>query len=96
MSIEEDRARYERAMHAMQSGVAARMGYDHGETTPKHLRVGVNSALLQNSALALLLMRTGVIAEADYWKALADAAEEEKGLYERWLSNHTGATVHLG
>jgi len=96
MSVQEDRRRYERAMHGVQSGVAAKMGYDPTETTGKHLRVGVNSALLQNSALVLLLLRAGVITEDDYWAALADAAEQERALYERWLSDHTGAAVHLG
>ena len=96
MSITEDRARYTAAMHAVQSGVAAKMEYDPAETTPKHLRVGVNSALLQNTALLLLLLRKGVIHEDDYWAALADAAEQEKALYESWLSDRTGTTIHLG
>lgn len=96
MPIQEDRLRYERAMHGVQSGVAAKMAYDATETTPKHLRTGVNSAMTQHSALVLLLMRKGIISEAEYWATLADAAEQERTLYEQWLSEHTGSTVHLG
>lgn len=95
MSVEEDRRRYQAAMHGMQSGVAAKMALDPTDTTPKHLRVGVNSAMLEHSALVLLLMRTGVITEADYWAAQADAAEQERALYEKWLSEATGRRVTL-
>ena len=46
MSVEENRQRYTAALHGMQSGVAMKMNYDVAETTPKHLRVGVNSVPL--------------------------------------------------
>jgi hypothetical protein len=96
MTLQEDRSRYERAMHGVQSGVAAKMAYDDKDTSPKHLRTGVNSAMVQHSGLVLLLMRKGVIGEGEYWAAMADAAEQERALYERWLSERTGASVHLG
>lgn len=96
MPLEEYRQRYERAMHAVQSGVAAKMTYDPTDTTPKHLRTGVNSAMVQHSGLVLLLMRKGVISESDYWAAMADAAEQERALYEEWLSERTGTPIHLG
>lgn len=96
MTLQEDRTRYERAMHAVQSGVAAKMTYDDKDTSPKHLRTGVNSAMVQHSGLVLLLMRKGVISEAEYWTSMADAAETERALYEEWLSERTGASVCLG
>lgn len=83
-------------MHGVQSGVAAKMAYDAKDTTPKHLRTGVNSALVQHSALVLLLMRRGVISEDEYWAAVADAAEEERVRYEQWLTERVGTPVHLG
>lgn len=83
-------------MHAVQSGVAAKMEYDGAETSPKHLRVGVNSAMVEHAALVRLLMAKGVISEAEFYEALADAAEAEQQLYEEWLSERTGAHIRLG
>lgn len=83
-------------MHGVQSGVAAKMAHDPKETTPKHLRTGVNSAMVQHGALVLLLLRKGVIHEDEYWAALADAAEQERALYEQWLTERTGTAIHLG
>lgn len=87
---EQARARYVAAAHAMQSGVAVKMQHDPAETTPKHLRVGVNSAMVEHSALTLLLVDKGVITEAEYYTALADAMEREAKLYEQWVRDHFG------
>ena len=78
------------AAHAMQSGVAMKMNYEPAETTPKHLRVGVNSAMVEHSALAALLMRKGVITEDEYLAALADGMEHEAELYRQWLQRRIG------
>lgn len=67
----EDKQRYRAALHAMQTGVAAMIGCDNS-TTPKHLRVGVNSALCDNSALTMLLIKKGIITEDECDKALAE------------------------
>jgi hypothetical protein len=88
--------RYQAAAHAMQSGVAAKMGCDPSETTPKHLRTGVNSAMVEHSALAELLMAKGVFTEDEYQEALATGMEREVRLYEDWLSQHTGVNITLG
>jgi len=89
-----DHQRYLDLMHAMQSGVAMKMNYDggpaSGETSPKHLRVGVNAAMVGNSALATLLMEKGVITEDEYFAALAAGAAREKDLYEGWLRERLG------
>lgn len=95
MTVEDEQQRYMAAMHAIQSGVAWKMQYDDGDTTPKHLRVGVNSAMLQYSALVKLLMDKGVITEEEHWTAMADAAEEECKMYERELTQILGTEVHL-
>lgn len=97
-----DQERYLAAAHAIQSGVAMKMNYDggptSGETSPKHLRVGVNMAMSDGSSLAKLLMDKGVITEAEYFAAIADGAEREKALYESALNAHFagGPTVTLG
>jgi len=79
----------------MQSGVAAKMSYDGNDTTPKHLRVGVNSAMVEHTALTRLLIDKGVITEQEWYSALADAMEREKAIYERELEEHFGRPVRL-
>lgn len=80
--------RYFAAAHAMQSAVAYFMesGLARSkETTPKHLRVGVNSAMMETSALGRLLMAKGIITEHEYYKSLADGMEAEVASYEQML-----------
>lgn len=77
-----DHQRYLTACNAMQSGVAMKMTVDPQETSPKHLRVGVNSAMVDTGALIGLLIKKGVITEEELCEALADKMEEEVKLYE--------------
>ncbi|HEV2375172.1 MAG TPA: hypothetical protein VGS19_23810 [Streptosporangiaceae bacterium] len=88
--------RYFSAAHAMQSGVAAEMGYDPKSIEPKSLRVGVNSAMVDSSALAELLMAKGVITEDEYLEAIAAGMEREAATYEARLSEHFGQKITLG
>jgi hypothetical protein len=90
-----DLERYHAACHAMQSGVAMEMNYLPEPTQPKHLRVGVNSALCDNSALALLLIAKGVITLDELHKALADQMEAEVAGYEKRLAERLGSHVEL-
>lgn len=92
---EEATVRYNAACHAMQSGVAMKMGYDAGETTPKHLRVGVNSAMVDSAALAELLMHKGVISSQEYLNALMQGMEREVELYKEVLSERFHADIDL-
>jgi hypothetical protein len=55
------------------------------DTEPKHLRVGIDITKSDQGALATLLMEKGVITEAEYFKALADAMEREKTMRETEL-----------
>lgn len=92
------RERYADAAHAMQSGVKADMETDtrsQGATTPKHLRVGVNSALVDSAALAWLLVSKGVITEDEYLDALASGMEREARRYEALLSERHGTKITL-
>jgi hypothetical protein len=91
----EDRGRYMRAAHAMQSGVAL----DHErngthDATPKHLRVGINSAMVDTGAMAELLIGKGLITRDEYEKAIADMMEREVRLYRKRLG--VGPNVDLG
>lgn len=96
--------RYSAACHAMQSGVRGMMDVeaDHQQKdpmtwthSPKHLRVGVNSALVDNAALAKLLVSKGVITELELWQALVDGMEAEVRRYEEELSAFYQRKVYL-
>ena len=95
----DDNERYRAAVHAMQSGVAMKMNYEPGETTPKHLRVGVNSAHVSIAALVKLLIDKGIITLDEYTAANADQMEIEAESYRAWLQQRlggNGTTVTLG
>lgn len=96
MAKERDNAKYEALAHAVQSGVAAKMHIAPEETEPKHLRVGVNMAMVESAALAGLLMEKGVFTEAEYRQALIAMLQREVGSYETFLSNHYGRKITLG
>jgi hypothetical protein len=87
---------YRALAHAMQTGVAAQMQFDPvvAGTTPKHLRVGVNSALVDSSALAKLLMDKGVITLDEYETALVEGMRAERDRYVAWLEGR-GMRVDL-
>lgn len=89
---------YEEACLAMQAAVGLKMSLPGGggETTPKHLRVGVNSAMVEHSALARLLIAKGLLSEAEYLEALAEGMRAEVSLYEEELSAQLGRAVTLG
>ncbi|OCC01819.1 hypothetical protein BA190_26775 [Labrys sp. WJW] len=101
-TLERDKARYLAALHAMQSGVAftpadqPMPGFVSRECTPKHLRVGVNSALVGSGALLRVLIAKGICTEEEFTAALADQAEEEVANYERELTALLGKPVKLG
>jgi hypothetical protein len=87
--------RIEAAQHAMQSGVAMKMQIEPGETTPKHLRVGVNAAMVGNAALVALLIDKGLITLEEYLAKLAEGMETEKQRYEQLLTEYMEKPVTL-
>lgn len=87
--------RYEAACHKMQSGVAAKYFYDTSDTTPKHVRVGINSAMVEAAALATILVDKGVCTEDEYFEALIAQMEVEANMYEAEVSSLMQANVRL-
>ena len=86
MDIKKNKQRYINAAHAMQTGVKWEMinkGDSEAATTPKHLRVGLNSCLADLSGLATLLMKKGIFTEEEYVEAMADAMEKERDRYQK-------------
>jgi hypothetical protein len=92
---EKPKMTYEEACHAMQTGVAAEMGFNPGPTDPKHLRVGINVALRDHASLARLLVAKGVITEQDYLDAIQAGMNEEVERYRQTLKDHYGADINL-
>lgn len=88
----EAQKRYFKLMHAMQSGVAMRMQVDPKETDPKHLRVGVNSALISNGALTQLLIEKGLITPLEMQQKLNEFVQRDVESYEQKI----GPNVKLG
>lgn len=90
---EEDWKRYKRAAHAMQSGVALQITRtpEAAAIGDKHLRVGVNSAMVDSGALVRLLISKGLITEDEYLEKLADQMEEEVERYEDELKLPRGS-----
>lgn len=93
-TMEENEARYERALHAMQTGVAMEQQLDGAESA-KHLRVGINSAMIGDAALAGLLIAKGVFTLEEYVEAQAKEAQAEVRRYENRLSQRMGTEVRL-
>ena len=89
-----DNERYLRAMHAMQTAVKMMMELGDDESSPKHLRVGVNSSLVSSAALARLLVEKGVFTTEEFFKYLADEGEREVQKYQDELFDN-GLKVRL-
>ena len=69
----------------------------HDGTSPKHLRVGINSALVSHAALVKLLIEKGILTEGEYVASQADAMETEVALYEeRANRGNNGPVLHFG
>ena len=94
VEIFKQRERLAAETHAMQSGVA--FDPDQGDRTPKHLRVGVNAALVETGVLAKILIDKGIITQLEYVTALADGMEAERMKYEAELTQKFGKPVKLG
>jgi len=79
---------YEQAAHGMQTAVAFEIEQQRGDdpntrsTSPKHLRVGINARAVDHAALAYILIRKGIITEAEYLEELRLAMNDELARYQ--------------
>lgn len=87
--------RYQAKCHAMQTGVAMVMNFDQHETTPKHLRTGVNVAMSDHGALVDMLVEQGIIDRLEYFKRLEKFMDQEVEVYVNIIQNKTGKKVTL-
>ena len=86
---------YEAAMHGMQTGVKLELENDPSSASPKHLRVGVNSALINDAALVRLLVKKGLITSEEYAEEVRLEANRELDRYEHRLFNLYGRAIRL-
>lgn len=87
--------RYLAAVHAMQTATRFEMEHGGRAAEPKHLRVGIDTAKVEQGALARLLIAKGVFTEVEYTEAMADAAWEEVDRRQEALSTQLGVQVNL-
>lgn len=90
--------RYKTFMHGVQTGVKMciqRDGLSEAGASPKHLRAGVNSALIDSAAVIELLMEKGIIDPLELMEKLCEKAEEEVRRYEDRISGDTDTDVTL-
>jgi hypothetical protein len=96
MTIQEKQILYHRLCHAVQTGVAMMLERrPNGDTTPKHLRVGVNIAMCEAAGMSRLLVRKGVITEDEYWDAMIEVMREEVARYKAEVNEAVGARPGL-
>lgn len=101
---EADKSRYQKALHAVQSGIAAMMGAvstgaidRFAAVETKHMRVGIDSAHISNAALVRLLIAKGVFTLDEFEKELADEAEREVQLNIKRLKQvYPNVDISLG
>lgn len=92
---DETLSKYFQKCHAMQTGVAMEMTVNTKPTEPKHLRVGVNTAMCDHSALVKLLISKGIITEEEYRTAILNEMTDEVERYKTKLSRALGLPVNL-
>lgn len=74
---EEQLEKYNRAMHGVQSAIKFLIDRGDDLASPKHLRVGIHSALVNDHAISTLLIEKGIITEEEYFDQLVESAEQE-------------------
>lgn len=96
MTIEVLKARYHALCHGVQSGIAFLMERPYPKfTTPKHMRVGIDTTKADVGALCNLLIAKGVFTEQELWEALVNGMEREKAEYEDRCERELGRKVTL-
>jgi hypothetical protein len=88
---ESDKRRYNKALHAVQSGVKVLLDKGADFASPKHLRVGLNSAFVNDAAMARLLISKGVFTEDEYVRAIADEMEREQAAITKEVNQAYGS-----
>lgn len=86
---------YLQAMHAIQTGVAFEIERGSSASSPKHLRTGLDSAMVTDAALARLLIAKGLFTEEEYAEEVRLEANREVDRYEQRIVDTYGVKVTL-
>lgn len=89
----QDKTDYLHHSHRMQTGVEYLK--DKSDQTPKMLRVGVNAAMSDQSGLAGLLIKKGIITLDEYENAMAEAMKREADRYEAEVAQQYPGQVNV-
>ncbi len=82
---------YDALLHAMQSGVNYSMHNVGAKSVePKHLRVGINSAMVEAAAIVDFLVDKGIFTYEEYYEYLNAFMKREVDKYARELEEHYG------
>ena len=96
LRLQQVTAEYEALVHAMQSGVMAEMELGLNKAhTPKQLRTGINSAMVETSVLVQLLIDRGLLTSVEWAERLRDGMRAEVDRYEARLAEHYGRKITL-
>ena len=92
----DDKKRYLDAAHGMQTGVAYVMETEPEpkETSPKHLRIGINSAMCDHAGPVRLLIAKGLFTLEEYEKEIADEMERERDRYALRINPEGRVSLH--
>jgi hypothetical protein len=88
-----------RLLHAIQSGIATaieQFGEGEAGVSPKHLRVGIDNALVGHTALIQALVDRRVITWDGFYDSYLTHLRAEVERVEKMLSDRLGATIKLG
>ena len=92
---------YAAAAHTMQTGVGFELAQEYPHLSDealkviKHLRVGINSAMVEHAALVHVLVSRGVMSLAEYETELVSQMQQEVERYEKRLAEVYNAPVTL-
>lgn len=86
----------EKLGHAMQTGIMYMIEKGSKIGDPKHLRTGINSALVFNGTVVKLLVKKGLITREEYAEAAVEDLRAEVKQYEKWLAEIFNVNIKLG
>lgn len=92
---------YDAALHGVQAGAGLDLHRQYPNLSDeevrrlKHLRVGIDSAMVNDAALVRLLVKKGLITEAEYAEEVRLEANRELDRYEDRLSAAVGSKITL-
>lgn len=90
-TLQQKKQLYASLCHAMQTGVAFRD--NKSDQKPKHLRVGVNSAMVETGVLAKILIDKGIVTEEEHLDALIEGMRKEVDAYRQYIADEKGVSV---